>query len=243
MATPSAPPTSRLVSLTAEPDPGLVQRERAHDRLGRRRDRQAHARAHQDHRDHHPRVARRHRRRRRHHEAGGEQQHPGDDDALRAEPLHGLRRQRRHDHQRERERQRAHTGVERGVAEHELQVLRGQEDEAEQGEEHEGHVDARGAEAGVGEEADVEHRLVDAPLPPARRSTSATTATAKPARISGSVQPLLGASMMAATSAPSPTIDNRGAHEVELRAAPGSATSAPGSGRRRSRRSRSARSR
>ena len=39
-------------------DAGLVQRERAHDRLGRRRDRQAHARAHQHHRHHHARVAR-----------------------------------------------------------------------------------------------------------------------------------------------------------------------------------------
>ena len=39
-------------------------------------------------------------------------------------------------------------------------------------------------------------------------ATSATTATAKPARITGSVQPLLGASMIDATSAPRPTIDS-----------------------------------
>ena len=49
IATPSAPPTWRVVSFTAEPTPALRERERAHDRLGRRRHREAHARRHQHH--------------------------------------------------------------------------------------------------------------------------------------------------------------------------------------------------
>ena len=70
------------------------------------------------------------------------------------------------DHHRDRERQRAHTGLERRVAEHELQVLRREEDEPEQGEEHERDGGARGGEARVLEEAHLEHRLRDPPLPP-----------------------------------------------------------------------------
>ena len=56
-ATPSAPPSSRVVSLTAEPMLARVGRERAHDRLGRGRAREAHARAHQHERDGEPAVA------------------------------------------------------------------------------------------------------------------------------------------------------------------------------------------
>ena len=54
---------------------------------------------------------------------------------------------------------------ERRVAEHELQVLRGEEDEAEEREEHERDGEARGGEPRVAEEANVEHRVLDAPLP------------------------------------------------------------------------------
>ena len=58
MATPSAPPSSRVVSLTAEPMFGPRGRQRAHDRLGRRRAREAHAGAHEQQRDGEPAVAR-----------------------------------------------------------------------------------------------------------------------------------------------------------------------------------------
>ncbi len=51
------------------------------------------------------------------------------------------------------------------VAEHELEVLRLQEDHSRHGEEQHGQRDAAGGEAAVGEQADVEHRLVTTQLP------------------------------------------------------------------------------
>ena len=83
-----------------------------------------------------------------------------------AESLDGLARRAGAHHQPERHR--AHDGarLDRAVAVRELQVLGQREDPAEQGEE--GDADRRGAdaEAGAAEEAEVEHRLVDATLPP-----------------------------------------------------------------------------
>ena len=52
------------------------------------------------------------------------------------------------------------------IAAHELEVLRDDEHEAEEGEEGERHRHAAGGEAQVGEHRDVEHRVVDAALPP-----------------------------------------------------------------------------
>ena len=86
---------------------------------------------------------------------------PGD-----AEPLGGLARGAGAHHQPERDRAHDRARLDRAVAVDELQVLGQREDPAEQAEE--GDADRRGtdAEAGAAEEAEVEHRLVDATLPP-----------------------------------------------------------------------------
>ena len=56
---------------------------------------------------------------------------------------------------------------ERRVAEHELEVLRDQEERAEHREEHEGHAAGGHAEPPIAEQAQVEHRVVGVQLPPA----------------------------------------------------------------------------
>ena len=147
------------------PDVRPLGRERAHDRLGRRSAREAHARAHEQQRDGEPAVAGARGDRRRDGETGREEQHPRGDDALGAEARDELRGERReHDH-RSGVGQDAHAGGRRRVAEDELQVLRRQEEEPEEGEEqHHDRAAGRG-EARVREQADVEQRLLDAALP------------------------------------------------------------------------------
>ncbi len=56
--------------------------------------------------------------------------------------------------------------LDRGVAVDELQVLGQREDTAEQGEESDADSSSPDAEASAAEEAEVEHRLVDATLAP-----------------------------------------------------------------------------
>ena len=61
------------------------------------------------------------------------------------------------DHERH-DRQHAQPGLERAVAEHELEQLADDEEEAEHGQEDEHHPDAGDTEAAVLEQAHVEHR-------------------------------------------------------------------------------------
>ena len=164
-ATPSVPPSRRVASLTAEPTPALSLGTTpmiasvagalvkpmpmpysticaAIVRVARGR------RTRRD-----PRV-----------EAGDQQQAAGDDE-LGAEAHGELGPEHRRDTHRRRDGQQVHAGRQRAVALDELEVLGHQEDEPEQREEGDGHRAARGGEARVAEQADVEHRLGRAPLP------------------------------------------------------------------------------
>ena len=166
IATPSAPPTWRVVSLTAEPTPALA---RGSDPMtdsvagaivmpmpaaittknemtttyavpGCDRREQA--------------------------EADGDQTEAGEDDPLGADPLDQTGRQRRDEHHRRGVGQQPDAGLQRGVAVHELPVLGHQEHRAEQGEERQRDRAARGGEPGVAEHAHVEHRVRGRALPP-----------------------------------------------------------------------------
>ena len=88
IATPSAPPTWRVVSFTAEPTPAFAERQRAHDRLGRGRHGEPHATGHQHHAqdDVGPVVAVDGEGRERH-QPGGRKDQPARDDELRAEAI------------------------------------------------------------------------------------------------------------------------------------------------------------
>ena len=86
---------------------------------------------------------------------------PGGDDELGAHPHRQLRPGHRADADRQRHRQQVHAGRQRPVAPDELEVLRDQEDEAEQGEERDGHRAAGRAEPHVAEQPHVEHRVAD----------------------------------------------------------------------------------
>ncbi len=145
-------------------DVGPRRRERAHDRLGRRRAGEAHARPHQHEREREAAVAGVRADRRRDGEPGREQQHPERRDPLRPEALDELGRGRREDDHRARVGQHAHAGRGGREAEDELQVLGGHEQEPEEREEEHHHGGARGAEARVAEQPDVEQRLGGAPL-------------------------------------------------------------------------------
>ena len=165
-ATPSAPPTWRVVSFTAEPTPAFASgSEPMIDSVAGAIVRPMPS-AQDQQRDHDVPVARRRRVSvRQHHRPDG------DDRQARRRPGPWCRsarragRDRRDDHQRRARRRDADPGLERRVAEHELQVLRQEEHRAEQGEEHERDRRARGGEARVLEERDVEHRVVGVELP------------------------------------------------------------------------------
>ena len=112
---------------------------------------------------------------------------PADADPVGAEAGDELRRLRGDRHHHDRDRQQPHGGAERRVAEHALQVLGEQEERPEHGEEHERDAARRHGEAGVLEQAQVEHRVAVAPLPeartprarrPRRRTTAATRRSA-----------------------------------------------------------------
>ena len=201
-ATPSAPPSSRVVSLTAEP---MFARSGGSEPMI---DSVAGAPASPMPGAHEQRTRRRAGRsrvlvrdRRRDGQAGREQQHPGGRDALGAEARDELRRERRADDHRARVGQHAHAGGRRRVAEHELQVLRRQEQEPEEREEQHHDRGAGGGEARVAEQADVEQRLRDAALPDherGQRDRGERAGGRAPARTSS---PRDGASMIAHTSA------------------------------------------
>ena len=92
-------------------------------------------------------------------------EHAERDRPVRAELRGQARCERRHDDHDRRHRQEPEGRRQGRVAEDELEVLRDQEHHAEHREEHEHHPAGAGAEAGVAEEPDVEHRLVDVQLP------------------------------------------------------------------------------
>ena len=88
-------------------------------------------------------------------------------------------------------------GLQGAVAEHELELLGDEEARPEQGEEHQRDAGVGGAEPGVAEEADLEHRVVGVQLPGDERGRAATTPTPNAERIGVEPQPLVGASMSA----------------------------------------------
>ena len=120
-----------------------------------------------------------------------EDEQPGRDDGLVAEHAHPSRRHRGEDHQHDRLREEHRAGLDRRVAEHLLHVLREQEDGAEQREERQRDRAARGREARVLEEAHVEHRVRRCAAPtrrtrrgPRRRSRSRRGPSATSSRCS-----------------------------------------------------------
>ena len=92
---------------------------------------------------------------------------------------------------------RASAGGERGVAEDELQVLRLEEHGAGHGEEQHGEGDAAGGEAAVRRTAACRASARRVAAPSGRTCQPATAATVKIIRVELDVQPLRGASMMA----------------------------------------------
>ena len=105
-------------------DARLGQRQRAHDRVGGRRHRHAHAEADHAAGERDEAVADVDLELRAISEsAGGDEHQPGGDDDLRAEPLGELRRQRAADHEADATGETRSAGLERRVAEHVLQVL------------------------------------------------------------------------------------------------------------------------
>ncbi len=145
--------------------PGLAEGQRAHDRLGGRGHRDRHAHHHQHHRAQDLEVRRvdLHGRDEADAEARDHQSEAHDD--LGPESAHEARAQRGEDDHGQRGGEERETRLHRRVPQHELEVLRDEEREPEQREEHEHHREARGAEAGVPEEPDVEHRVVGVQLP------------------------------------------------------------------------------
>ena len=113
----------------------------------------------------------------------------------------------REDHQRGRLRDEDRAGLQRRVAEHRLQVLRQQEDRAEQREEHErDRARSRRRTAGSGRSAGRASGSTTS-APTTKNADEDRAPTTNAATISGDVQPWLGASMIAHSSAPRPTID------------------------------------
>ncbi len=110
--------------------------------------------------------------------------------------------------------QRAETGLERAVAEDALEVLGEEEDRPEQREEGQRDGDARGREAAVAEQRGVEHRRRGAPLPGGERGQR-RGGEGEPPRTGPSVQPRSGASMIAHTSAVSPAVESAKPRHVE----------------------------
>ena len=109
----------------------------------------------------------------------------------------GFARRAGADHQSERHRGHDRAGLDRAVAVRELQVLGQREDAAEQGEER--HADRRraDAEAGVAEEAEVEHRLGDPTLPPDERGQQHDARRQRSDHRRRRSSPVSGASMIA----------------------------------------------
>ena len=105
--------------------------------------------------------------------------------------------ERRHDHRRDRPREEADAGLQRGVAEHELEVLGEHEDRAEHREEHGRDRAAARAEARVLEEPQVEHRLVGVQLPPEEERGHDRRRPRTASSVLVAVQPFVGASITA----------------------------------------------
>ncbi len=121
---------------------------------------------------------------------------PGADDELGADPMDEARAQRRQDHHARGDRQEADTGLQRRVAEHELEVLREQERRAEHGEEHHHDAHAGGGEPRVLEEPARRASGGRCAPPTTRNAPSTITPSAKPASVALLPQPFWGASMM-----------------------------------------------
>ena len=167
---PRAPPSSRVVSLTAEPTPALDSGHGAHDPAGRRRGDHRHAGRKQHHGDDEHEV-------RRVDADHGHQRHADADDAepvgdrLAAADARGDRRAaRRDDHEGGGERQRGEPGLERRVPTGELQVEGEEEEEAEHHEERRRDHAAADAEAAVLEVGHRQHRMRSDPLPAHERN-------------------------------------------------------------------------
>ena len=220
IATPSAPPSSRVVSLTAEPMSGAVARQCTHDRLGGGGARESHAGTHEEHRDRQSAVASGRRDGGGDREAGRERQHPRRHDTLGAEARDELRRQRRGDDHRSGVGQHAQAGGRRRVAEHELEVLRREKQEPEEREEQHRDGGTRGGEPRVPEQAHVEQRLIDPTLPRDERHERDCRHRDR-GEHGEDVQPLLGASMIAHTKTTRPTPE-RTAPVQSIRCATGS---------------------
>ncbi len=144
----------------------MAPRDGAHDRLGRRCGGQAHSEPVQHHLDRDNAVA-----------DGpgchgsdpavkaGHGHEPGRHHQLGARPHGELRSRDRSDSDRQRDGQQVHAGGQRSVTADELEVLRHQEDEAEQREERNRDGAASRTEPHVTEEPDVQHRVRRALLP------------------------------------------------------------------------------
>ena len=201
------------------PDAGLRAGQRAHDRLGGRAHREAHAEGED-------------------HEAPGHVAPVADVRRRGCSPSAAIARAARlsprpttsfvphrstssgavggDDHHHDRHRQQAHAGLERRVLHHELQVLGLQEDEAEHREEQQHDPDAGGGEPRVLEERRVEHGARGRATPtrrtrPAHRRRPRTRRAWLP-----EVHPFSGAWMIPYTSATSPTIESSAPTRVEV---------------------------
>ena len=120
------------------------------------------------------------------------------DDHPAAEPPGQDRGDRRDGGHGDREGQRAHPGGQRAVAVHQLEVLGQHEQAAEQGEEDHGYRGGRRRERPDREHPQVDQRVRDAQLPPGEQAQPGQCAAIS-ARVTGPVQPRVGASMMAST--------------------------------------------
>ena len=151
-------------------DAGAAGRQRAHDRLGRRRRRepepdpeqQTHRASTDEGRHDRVRGVEQHR--------GGGDHHPDDHDAFGPPPPHQARRVRRHHHHREGDRHGQEPGFQRRVAEDELEVLDEEEHRAVERERREGQDARRGGESRIAEHAQVDHRLGGVHLPEGERA-------------------------------------------------------------------------
>ena len=152
-------------------------------------------------------------------------------------------RQRGEDHQHAACGSSTAPAFDRRVAEHRLQVLRQQEQRAEQREEHERDRAARGAEPRVLEEVHVEHRVASSAAPTRRTRRAARRRRRSRRGSSGEPQPWLGRLDDRPQERAERDDRQHRADRVERGVRRVAATRARGSSRARGRRSRSARSR
>ncbi len=173
-------------------DAGLAQRDRRHDQRGERRHGDGHAQGQRDDGgvDRPDRAVDLHLREDRQAEGGGAEAERHDPVGTEAgDQLRHLRGDR-HDHRGHR--QLEQTGLERRVAEHQLEVLGDQEEGAEHGEEGQRHPGRGHAEPPVAEQAQVEHRVAGPQLP-GREQPEGEEGQAEGGERRGRRPPLVGA--------------------------------------------------